>query len=132
MAVADVSAYREIHRIGTRFTKAPWYQNLSPKQYDDETCAVFGLRNHAKVHARRKLFLQAATPSALKEWEPSVKELVDKTIGKIGQDLAEHGVTDIMKWFTHMTTDVLGMIAFGQDFAMVQTGTVSYSSLHGL
>lgn len=124
ISIADISAYREIHKIGTVFQKAPWYQKLSPRQYDDETCAVFGIRDPRKAAARRKLFQQAGTSAAVSDWEPQIVRIIDMTVEKIREDLERKGKADLMKWWYYMTTDVLGTIAFGEDFDMVRTGMV--------
>lgn len=129
VSIADIGAYREIHKIGTRFTKAPWYQKFSPKQYDDDTCAVFGIRDPQKAAARRKLFQQAGTPATVREWELQIVNIVDETVGKIQRDLKEKGVADLMQWFYFMTADVLGKISFGEDFGIVKTEQVCFSSL---
>lgn len=124
ISVSDIATYHEIHKVGTKFTKAPWYQKLSPKQYDDNTCAVFGIRDHKKAAARRKLFLQAGNPATVREWESQVVQIIDLTVERIRDELNSHGKADIMKWWSYMTTDVLGKIAFGESFEMVSTGQV--------
>lgn len=122
--MSDINAYREIHKVGTRFSKAPWYQKLSPKQYNDDTCAVFGIRDHRKAAVRRKLFLQAGAPASVREWEPGVVEIVDETVTKIERDLKRRGKADVMRWWSFMTADVLGLVAFGEHFGMVRTEQV--------
>lgn len=129
VSVSDLAAYHEIHKVGTKFTKAPWYQTLSPKQYNDDTCAVFGIRDHQKAAARRKLFLQAGNPATVREWEPQVVRIIGLTVARIQEDLERHGKADLMKWWSYMTTDVLGLIAFGESFDMVRTGEVCYASM---
>lgn len=61
----------------------------------------------------------------VREWEPQVAEIVDLTVAKIKRDLLETGVADVMKWWKFMTADVLGLIAFGESFNMVEKEQVS-------
>jgi cytochrome P450 len=124
VAVADIDSHRQIHRIGTPFIKSPWYQNQTPTQFDDDTCGVFGVRDPRKAHARRKLYQQAGTRVAVHGWEPRIVEIVNQAMDKIGKDLKETGKADVFKWFIMMTTDVLGELAFGEPFRMVEKAEV--------
>ena len=117
--VSDIDSARQIHRVGTQFTKSAWYQNQSPVQYDDDTCGVFGLRGLEKAKARRKLFQQAGTRAAVKEWEPIIVDIVIRAVGKIKRDASE-GTADLVKWWSMMTADVLGSLAFGEPFNLVK------------
>ena len=117
--MADIKAYREIHRIGTPFIKGPWYQNQSPYQTNDDNCGVFGIRNGRKAAARRNFFLRANTKAAVRLWEPQIVTIVEQAVTKIKRD-ALKGTADVMKWWTMMTADVLGSLAFGEPFDMIQ------------
>jgi len=127
VAFGDITAYREIHRIGTPFTKSAWYQEQNPLQYSDDTCGVFGVRDQRKANARRKLFQQAGTKAAVKQWEPIVVDIVRQTVQKIKRDAA-NGVADLMKWWPMMTADVLGTLAFGEPFRVIEKEEVRHTS----
>ena len=121
IAVADIEAWRQIHRIGSDFKKNPkWYQGQSPIQTDDATCGVFGLVDPKKASARRKLFQQAGTKKIVAEWEPNIIQLTRLTIHKIRSDLESTGRCDVMKWWTFMATDVSAELAFGESFGTVK------------
>lgn len=125
ISIADLSAWRQIHRIGSDFRKNPaWYQGQSPFQYDDNTCGVFNLNNPKKASARRKLFLTANVRSIVIEWEPQVIQLVNLTVQKMKTDLIEDGECDIMKWWTLQAADVAAGLAFGGGFSNVAQGKV--------
>jgi cytochrome P450 len=125
VAVADIKANREIHKIGTTFTKSAWYQNQSPTQISDETCGVFGVRDHRKAMQRRKLYQQAGTKATVVQWEPQIRSIVEETVSKIRRDALGKGRVDIMRWWMMMTADVLGSLAFGEPFDIVKTESVS-------
>ncbi|KAK4500352.1 hypothetical protein PRZ48_008541 [Zasmidium cellare] len=122
ISTSSIEAHRQIHRIGTEFIKAPWYQGQTPTQYDDNTCGVFGLRNQKVAAARRRLFQQAGTKAAVLQWKPVVTGLVKLAIGKIKRD-ASQGTADVAKWFSLLTSDVLSSLAFGEPFRMVENET---------
>ena len=120
VAVSDSEAHKQIHKIGTHFKKyAGWYQGQSPYQHDDETCGVFGLVDFKKAAYRRKHFQQAGTKAAVLQWEPQVVQTVEQTVSKIKRD-ALAGRADVLKWWSMMTTDVIGSLAFGESFQMVE------------
>ncbi|KAF2687581.1 cytochrome P450 monooxygenase [Lentithecium fluviatile CBS 122367] len=105
VAIADLEAYRIIHRVGLDFNKAPWYQGQVPSQYNDETCGVFGILNNKTASYRRRLFQTAGTRRIVAEREPQI-----------------HGFSDVMKWWTFMASDVTGSLAFGESFGNTRTG----------
>ena len=124
VAIADITAYREIHKIGTPFIKGKWYQTLNPIQHDDETAGVFGLRDKRKAAARRKLYQQVGTKTAVREWESITVEIVRQAVQKIKRDAAS-GKADLVMWWSMMTADVLGFVAFGEPFRVVENEEVS-------
>lgn len=129
IGVSDVEAVHEIHRVGTPFRKGPWYHKLAAKQADDDSGGVFTIRDPRKASARRKLFLHAGSKGMVWDWEDQVIEVVEMTIAKVKRDLKNYGKVDIMKWWELMTADIMGMIAFGDSFRMVETEKVSRSFL---
>lgn len=124
IAIADIDAWRQIHRVGSSFRKyAGFYQRMSPLQYNDETCGVFSICDPKKASARRRLFLTAGTKKIVSEWEPQVIELTQLVVRKIKQDL-KIGQCDVMKWWTLLASDVSGELAFGENFKGVESGKV--------
>lgn len=125
VAFSSTAAWHTIHKIGTKFRKDSWwYQNQAPTQYDDDTCGVFGVVNHKKAAQRRRLYQQVATRSTVKQWEPLFVDIIDAAISKMKQDMKQNGTADVYKWWSYMTTDVLGEVAFGEPFHMVRDGKV--------
>lgn len=124
IAVSDINAWRKIHRIGSNYNKAPWYQNQVPEQYSDETTGVFGILDNKKASVRRRMFQTSGTRKIVQEWEPRIKELAELTVINIKKELAKDGKADLMKWWTLMASDVLAEIAFGEHFGNVEYGQV--------
>ena len=125
IAVADVQGVRQIHKIGTVWTKTSWYQGQTATQISDDTCGVFGVRDPRKASHRRKFFQQAGAKAVVGQWESEIRTSVQMTVSKIKRDALKDGKVDIMKWWIRMTTDVLGNLAFGESLDMVETESVS-------
>lgn len=123
VAVASPDGFAQIHRIGSGFLKAPWYAETvgapEPGLFD-----MVDTRQHSQ---RRKLFARAFSNSSLRQnWEPAVREMVGLAVSRIKAE-AQRGEADVLKWWTFMTTDVMGRLSFGESFNMLQVGEVGIS-----
>jgi cytochrome P450 len=121
VAVSDLDAFGEIHRIGSGYLKSPWYQQFSPS----ESPGIFVMID-PKAHAvRRKLFAQAFSKSYLRQnWETVIRSKAEIAVAKIKRD-AQNGGVDILKWWTFLATDVIGHLSFGGSFRMLEQEEVS-------
>jgi cytochrome P450 len=113
---ADIEAFKIIHRVGSDWDKGLFYQGQIPSQTTDETAGVFGIRNNKAAFPRRRLFQSAGTKKVVVGWEPEVQELTALAVQKIKRDLHDFGSSDVMKWWTLMSSDVTGSLAFGGSF----------------
>lgn len=123
VAVADVDAFREIHKIGTKYLKSQWYQQLAnfPK------AGVFTMIDPREHGLRRKLLSRSFSRSYLLEhWEPTVREKVELCIAQIKKN-ATTDVADVYHWWMLLASDVTAHLAFGESFNMLQTGQVQSS-----
>lgn len=114
----------EIHRIGTAFRKSEWYHRINSAQTNDDDGGVFTIIDPRKAIARRKLFLRAGSRAMVEDWDDEVMQVVELTVSKIKRDLEKEGKVDVMKWWTFMTADVMGMLCFGDSFRMVENEKV--------
>jgi cytochrome P450 len=84
---------------------------------------------HAK---RRQLLARGFSKSYLRQnWEGMVKQKAEMAVAKIKRD-AIKGATDVMKWWTFYTTDVVAQLSFGESFGMLEHEEVSFSLPHTL
>lgn len=120
---ADFEAFRTIHRVGSDWDKGKFYKGQVPSQTTDENSGVFGTRSNQKASHRRRLFQAAGTKKVAIEWEPEIKALATLMVQKIKNELKEHGSSDVMKWLTFYTSDVVGSLAFGHSFHHIENGT---------
>lgn len=103
VAVNDVRGYKQIHAIGSGFTKSPWYANLTPMSRP----GVFALSDVKAHAARRRLFARAFSKSHLREhWEQAAIEKVTLAVSRLRGEALQSGKADILKWWTFMTSDV--------------------------
>ncbi|KAK6208643.1 cytochrome p450 [Colletotrichum tabaci] len=118
VAVADPEGFAAIHKIGAGFLKGPWYATTAVG-VDPGIFSMVDPKQHA---ARRRLFSRAFTGASLRRnWEPVVREKVERAIERIRTD-ALGGTADVLKWWTLMTTDVIAQLSFGESFDMLELG----------
>jgi hypothetical protein len=124
VAIADIEAYRTIHRIGSDFNKGPWYAEQVPSQYSDETSGVFNILSNKTASRRRRLYQAAGTRNIVAEREPKVIELVNLAVQPTQADLKQ-GQCGIMKWWKFLASDLTGSLAFGEPFGNLKNGRKS-------
>jgi cytochrome P450 len=120
VGVADLDAFKEIHRIGTKYMKSSWYLRLAnfPKP------GVFTMLDPREHGARRKLLSRPFSRSYLVEnWEATVREKALLAVTKIKQD-AQKGTADVYNWWMLLASDISAHLAFGESFNMLETGHV--------
>lgn len=121
IAVNDVSAFREIHRVGSGFNKSKWYQELNRAPRP----GVFAMTDPKQHAARRKLFARAFSKSFLRQhWEPLVLEKARLAVARMREE-ASGGTADMMKWWMFLATDVSTHLMFGESFRTLEMGEVS-------
>ncbi|KAL3445280.1 cytochrome P450 [Aspergillus insuetus] len=114
VAIADLDAFREIHRIGSGFQKAPWYLKFvtTPRP------GMFAMTIPEEHAARRRIFAQGFANTSILQYEGIIRDKAELAVSKIQRD-AEAGFADIFKWFTFMATDIAGHLSFGSSFDML-------------
>ncbi|OBR02510.1 TRI11 protein [Colletotrichum higginsianum IMI 349063] len=121
VAVADPEGFAAIHRIGGGFLKSPWYESSNMPEGGE--ASIFAMRDPRKHAARRKLLARFFTKAYLRsEWEGVVREKVEKAVGRIYEEARDGGRSDVLEWFTMMTTDVVAHLCFGESFKMLELG----------
>lgn len=76
--------------------------------------------------ARRKLFARAFSKTSLRaNWEVVVREKAELAVRKMGEESKSKGKVDVFKWWGFLATDVLGDLAFGESFGMLERGEVT-------
>lgn len=121
VGVADLDAFKEIHKIGTKYMKSEWYLRLAnfPK------AGVFTMLDPKEHGPRRKLLSRSFSRTYLVDnWEPVVREKALLAVTKIKIDALGH-TADVYNWWMLLASDVSAHLAFGESFRMLETGRVS-------
>ncbi|KAF4550555.1 Cytochrome P450-like protein 76 [Elsinoe fawcettii] len=115
---ADVDAFKTIHGVQSKFKKDAWYERLT----NFPRLSVFSMRDLREHGARRRLFARGFSKSYLREkWEPAVRGRVELAVSRIHDD-AIAGRADLMKWWTFMATDIIGVLGYGESFGLLELG----------
>ncbi|CAO2651104.1 Nn.00g094010.m01.CDS01 [Neocucurbitaria sp. VM-36] len=120
IAIADIAAVSQIHKINSGFLKSDFYKKLTPTREP----GLFAMQDPHAHAARRKLFARAFSNSSLRtSWEGEIRLKAELAVQKIRQDalVATKGA-DILKWWTLMATDVIAHLSFGESFNMLELG----------
>ncbi|KAF2025813.1 cytochrome P450 [Setomelanomma holmii] len=118
VGVADLDAFREIHKIGTKYMKSEWYLRLAnfPK------AGVFTMLDPREHGPRRKLLSRSFSRSYLVEnWEPVVREKALLAVNKIKAD-AISNTADVYNWWMLLASDISAHLSFGESFGMLEAG----------
>ncbi|CAO2656693.1 Nn.00g054960.m01.CDS01 [Neocucurbitaria sp. VM-36] len=116
--IADLNAFKEIHKIGTKYMKSDWYLRLAnfPKP------GVFTMLDPREHGSRRKLLSRSFSRTYLVEnWESVVREKALLAVTKIKAD-ATKGTADVYNWWMLLASDVSAHLAFGESFGMLEMG----------
>ncbi|KAF2221632.1 cytochrome P450 monooxygenase-like protein [Elsinoe ampelina] len=115
---ADVDAFKTIHGVSTKYKKDAWYERLT----NFPRLSVFSMRDIKEHGARRRLFARGFSKSYLREmWEPAVRGRIELAVSRIRED-ALSSRADLMKWWTFMATDIIGVIGYGESFGLLELG----------
>ncbi|KPI35287.1 putative sterigmatocystin biosynthesis monooxygenase STCB [Cyphellophora attinorum] len=121
---ADLSALKEIHRVGGRFVKSDFYRRLVP--FGTNVFAQTDPRLHA---SRRRLLASPISDSSLRTFEDVVNARVVFALDQAAGEMRQRGVADMFKWWLFMATDIIGELSFGESFKMLEHGEKNqYSS----
>jgi cytochrome P450 len=127
VAIADLAAFKEIHRIGSGFCKTEFYHHLTPTEGAKPPYGLFQMTDPKDHASRRKLLAKGFTVNSLREtWEPIVMEKVQQSIDGMKLEAKRScNEVDIRKWWLLMASDIVSHVMFGQSFGGIQTGKVS-------
>lgn len=122
VSVNDAGGFKQIHAISSGFAKNQWYQDLTTM----ERPGIFAM-NDKKAHAaRRKLFARPFSKTHLREhWEGAVREKVELAVSRMQEEARSTGMTDVLKWWTFMATDISSHLMFGDSFRTLEKGEVN-------
>jgi cytochrome P450 len=122
--ICDVKTAREIHKIGAKYLKSPWYRTLGPPANPNVFTAT-----DPKFHSgRRRLLAPFFAEASIVNLEPVILDRVRLLVKKVSEDFKLQGVADMYKWWGLMAIDIMGELSFGESFRMLESGKVNMIS----
>ncbi|KAH8703985.1 putative cytochrome P450 [Talaromyces proteolyticus] len=118
LAISDASAAKEIHRVGGRFLKSEFYDNIGHRGGK----TLFNTTDPHRHAIRRKLLSAGMTRNNLAQLEPDVMKRVRLAIQRMAEEKKNRGVIDVFKWWTFMASDVIAELSFGESFKTLEQG----------
>lgn len=120
VAVADLDALKTIYSTKETFLKTPFYRHLTAQP----VASVFSTTDVDDHRRIRRLMAAQMSESSLKWLIPTVTSRVELAIQRMKEELQTRDLVDVFKWGLFMSTDVIGELAFGESFRMLENGEV--------
>ncbi|QKX64101.1 uncharacterized protein TRUGW13939_11274 [Talaromyces rugulosus] len=116
--IADISAVKEIHRVGGKYLKSEFYDKIGHRGGR----TLFN-QTDPHLHAiRRKLLSAGMARANIVHLEPDVMQRIQLTMKRMQEENDHSGVIDVFKWWTFMAADVITELSFGQSFQTTEHG----------
>lgn len=122
--VSTVEGVKTIYNTRETFVKSRFYQDFTVGDYQ----TIFNTSDVAYNRRHRRLLGAPMMEANIKTLEPTVVSLVDLAMQRISQEMDERGAADLLKWWTFLSTDVIGELTFGESFRTLQQGKVRGTS----
>ena len=91
--MSDISAVREIHWVGGKYMKSPWYQTLTPKGVQN----LFNTNKPQFHSGNRRLLSMPMSDTTLRVVEPLADSRIQFTIHRMKDDMEQAGVVNVHK-----------------------------------
>ena len=129
LSFSSVTSWKDIYgnRQGHKpFIKSAWYDGGS---FADQAHSIVSERDPVVHGKMRKYLSHAFSDRALKEQEDLVDEVVDEFVTQLGKHATGKDGVDLVTWFNLATFDIIGSLAFGEEFGGVKSGRIVMFSL---
>ncbi|KAL3478255.1 cytochrome P450 [Aspergillus californicus] len=113
ISVSDADVVRVALAPGAVCQKASWYS------FEYPGCALISVRDPKAHHQRRRIWSPAFSDRALRGYELRIQRYNETLLRRIGE--YEGTPIDIAKWFECWSFDIMGDLAFGQSFNMLES-----------
>jgi len=119
LSTTHPDAVQTLYGAGSKCTKAHWYDQDQPR------LSMHTSRSRALHDRRRRIWSPAFSDRALRGYERRIETHGDELVRQIGA--FSSGGVDVSKWFNLYSFDVMGDLAFGKSFGMLQSGEEHYA-----
>ncbi|QIX01788.1 hypothetical protein AMS68_007305 [Peltaster fructicola] len=118
LSIIDAAAVEKSFGVGSKVTKASWYDQDSPIN------SMHTTRDKSLHDRRRKVWAPAFSDKAIRGYEEIISAFNEKLLNRI--DEAQGKPFNITHWFNLYSFDVMGSLAFGKQYGMVTSGQKTY------
>ncbi|KAK3715123.1 hypothetical protein LTR37_007333 [Vermiconidia calcicola] len=119
LSITDADLHDAAFAPNTQFRKAEWYDNSKP--FD----SMHTTRDKPLHDRRRRMWAPAFSDKALRQYEHKVKAFNNKLVERVREH--SNGPIDMRKWFNLYSFDVMGQLAFGKDYGMLDSGELNWA-----
>lgn len=123
LSFSTAGSWRDIYGIRKNigpFIKSEFYDGGNFAADASSIVSEQDPKSHAEM---RKYLASAFSDRSLNAQEPLIAESVDRFVEKIGEAGQGPRGTDLVIWYNLTTFDIIGSLAFGQDFGGIESGT---------
>ncbi|CAP98032.1 hypothetical protein E8E15_000570 [Penicillium rubens] len=125
VSIADERALNVVYGHGNGFLKDHYYEAFVAR-----TPGMFNVRDRAEHTRKRKIISHAFSPRSVAEFEPIMAENLHRWINQLDRIAAsqpqrngkEFARYNAMPWLSYLAFDIIGDLAFGSPFGMVNKG----------
>ncbi|OCK85373.1 cytochrome P450 [Lepidopterella palustris CBS 459.81] len=119
--VCNLSAVNTVFGSTSPCLKGAWYDGTH--MGDPSTAHVQLEKTHEGHGWKRRIWDVALASKSLRDYEPRVLRYVDKLLDAVKRESQKNdGVVDMGLYFSFFTFDVMGDLAFGESFHMLEDG----------
>ncbi|KAI7772214.1 hypothetical protein LZL87_014124 [Fusarium oxysporum] len=118
MSVASPSAVAAIYQNSSPCLKGPWYNVFVP------TISLHATRDRQEHALRRKVWDRGLNAKAMRDYEPRIEKYTRLLMSQLQQRCGKP--VDITEWCGFYGFDVMGDLAFGKSFNMLNDGVKHY------
>ncbi|KAJ5662129.1 uncharacterized protein N7477_009745 [Penicillium maclennaniae] len=123
VSIADERGLNIVYGHGNGFLKDHYYEAFIAK-----TPGMFNVRDRAEHTRKRKIIAHAFSPRSVAEFEPHMTANLERWVKQLDLIAAKappkkkYGEFNAMPWFSYIAFDIIGDLAFGSPFGMVDKG----------
>ncbi|KAI0206110.1 cytochrome p450 benzoate 4-monooxygenase [Astrocystis sublimbata] len=126
VSIATPEGLRTIYAHGNGFLKDTFYEAFIPGVPD-----VFTVRDRGEHARKRKLIANAFSPGAVHDFEPYMSANLERWVAQLDRIAASGAAEEeddgyarmnMKPWCTFLAFDIIGDLAFGAPFGMVERG----------
>ena len=125
VSIADSDAIQEVYGHGNGFLKSSFYDAFVST---GDHRGMFNVRDRAQHTRKRKIVSNTFSQKSISQFEPFVHSNLELFVKRWDEMAAAQGNAekytklDVLNWFNYLAFDVIGDLAFGAPFGMLEKG----------